>query len=45
MRPTWLIEAGVYGAEADPLQAESRRPGMVAELVTFPSLLKERAHR
>ena len=27
MRPVWLIEAGVYGAEADPLLAEVRRQG------------------
>ena len=29
MRPVWLIEAGVYGAEADPLLAEIRQQGMV----------------
>ena len=28
MRPTWLIEARVYGPEADPLLAEVRRQGM-----------------
>jgi hypothetical protein len=28
MLPTWLIEAGVYGVEADPLLAEVRRQGM-----------------
>jgi hypothetical protein len=42
MRPTWLIEAGVYGAEADPLLAEIRRQGMVAEVVPFRTLLKEK---
>jgi hypothetical protein len=42
MRPTWLIEAGVYGAEADPLLAEIRRQGMTAEVVPFRTLLKEK---
>src|SRR5688572_5047420 len=42
MRPTWLIEAGVYGAEADPLLAEIRRQGMAAEVVPFRTLLKEK---
>jgi hypothetical protein len=41
MRPTWLVEGGVYGAEAAPLLAEVRWQGMVAEMVTFPSLLKD----
>jgi hypothetical protein len=40
--PTWLIEAGVYGAEADPLLAEIHRQGMAAEVVPFQALLKER---
>lgn len=31
MQPAWLIEAGVYRAEADPLLAEIRRQGMAAE--------------
>jgi hypothetical protein len=43
MRPVWLIEAGVYGAEADPLLAEVRRQGMVAEAVPFSVLQKEKA--
>src|SRR4051812_37811247 len=43
MCPTWLIEAGVYGAEGEPLLAEIRRQGMVAEIVPFHSLLKEKA--
>jgi hypothetical protein len=42
MRPVWLIEAGVYGAEADPLLEEVRRQGMAAELVPFRTVLKEK---
>jgi hypothetical protein len=42
MRPVWLIEAGVYGAEAEPLLAEIRRQGMAAEVVPFQALLKEK---
>jgi hypothetical protein len=42
MRPTWLIEAGVYGAEADPLLAAIRRQGMAAEVVPFQVLLKDK---
>jgi hypothetical protein len=42
MRPVWLIEAGVYGAEAEPLLAEIRRQGMSAEVVSFRTLLKEK---
>ncbi len=42
MQAGWLIEAGVYGAEAAPLLAEIRRQGMVAELVPFQALLKEK---
>lgn len=38
MKPIWLIEAGVYGAEADPLLAEIRRQGMHAEVVPFKAL-------
>ena len=41
MRPIWLVEAGVYGAEADPLLAEIRRQGMAAEVVPFQALQKE----
>ena len=42
MRPVWLIEAGVYGADADPLLAEIRRQGMTAEVVSHRTLLKEK---
>lgn len=42
MRPVWLIEAGVYGAEADPLVAEIRRQGVAAEVVPHQALLKGR---
>jgi hypothetical protein len=42
MTPVWLIEAGVYGADADPLLAEIRRQGMIAELVPHRALLKEK---
>jgi hypothetical protein len=42
MRPVWLIEAGVYGDEADPLMSEIRRQGMAAEVVSFRTLLKEK---
>jgi hypothetical protein len=37
MRPVWLIEAGVYGAEADPLLAEIRRQGMAGEFIPHQS--------
>jgi hypothetical protein len=40
MKPVWLIEAGVYGPEADPLLAEIRQQGMVAEVVPFNALQK-----
>jgi hypothetical protein len=40
MRPVWLIEAGVYGAEADPLLAEIRRQGMTGEVVPHQALKK-----
>jgi hypothetical protein len=40
MRPTWLIEAGVYGDEALPLLDEVRRQGMIAEVVPHQSLRK-----
>jgi hypothetical protein len=41
MRPTWLIEAGVYRAEEiDPLLAEIRRQGMAAELVPHRALTR-----
>jgi hypothetical protein len=38
MLPVWLIEAGVYGAEAEPLLAEIRRQGMAAEVVPHQAL-------
>jgi hypothetical protein len=38
MRPAWLIEAGVYGAEAEPLRAEIRRQGMAVEFVPHRAL-------
>lgn len=40
MKPVWLIEAGVYREETDPLLAEIRRQGMHAELVPFKALQK-----
>lgn len=40
MRPTWLIEAGVYGDEALPLLEEVRRQGGVAEVVPHTALKK-----
>jgi len=41
MRPVWLIEAGVYGAEAEPLIAEIRRQGMSVGLVPHQALRRE----
>jgi hypothetical protein len=38
MRPVWLLEAGVYGAEVDPLLAEVRRQGMAADVVPHQAL-------
>jgi hypothetical protein len=43
MRLTWLIEAGVYGADADPLIAEIRRQGMAVERVPHAALGAGRA--
>lgn len=40
MRPTWLIEAGVYGDEALPLLEEIRRQGMTGEVVPHQALKK-----
>src|SRR5262245_38225811 len=40
MRPIWLIEAGVYGAEADSLLAEIQRQGMGAAVVPHHALRK-----
>jgi hypothetical protein len=42
MRPTWLIEADVYGPEADPLLASIRRQGMAGEVVPFQALQMEK---
>jgi hypothetical protein len=42
VRPTWLIEAGVYGAEADLLLAEIRRQGMLAQAVPYQAVMQER---
>jgi hypothetical protein len=38
MRPTWLIEANVYGDEAGPLLAEIRRQGMTVEVVPHQAI-------
>lgn len=40
MKPVWLVEAGVYGAEVEPLFAEVRRQGMVCEFVQYRQLIK-----
>ncbi len=40
MRPTWLIEAGVYGGEITPLLAEIRRQGMPLGVVPYQSLTR-----
>lgn len=40
MRPTWLIEAGVYGDEAIPLLDEIRRQGMAGDIVSHQVLKK-----
>lgn len=40
MRPTWLIEADVYGDEAIPLLNEIRRQGMLAEILPHQALKK-----
>jgi hypothetical protein len=42
MRPVWLIKAGDYGAEAEPLLAGVRRQGMAAEVVPFRAMLTVR---
>ena len=39
-RPAWLIEAGVYGEEVEPLAAEVRRQGMECRFVTYREILK-----
>ena len=38
MRPTWLIEAGVYGGELTPVLAAVRRQGRAAEVVVHRTL-------
>jgi hypothetical protein len=38
IRPVWLIEAGVYWVEAEPLRAEIRRQGMAAAFVPHQAL-------
>jgi hypothetical protein len=40
MRPVWLIESGVYGDEAIPLQEEIRRQGMTVACLPYPALKK-----
>jgi hypothetical protein len=40
MRPTWLIEAGVYGDETAPLLEEIRRQGLAGEVVPYEVLRK-----
>jgi hypothetical protein len=45
VRPVWLIEAGIYGAEADLVLAEIRRQGMAAEAVPHQALLKQKDRR
>lgn len=40
MRPTWLIEAGVYGDEAIPLLDAIRRQGLVGDFVPHQALKK-----
>ncbi len=38
MKPVWLIESDVYGAEIDPLLAEIRRQGMAVAVVPHRAL-------
>jgi hypothetical protein len=40
MKPLWLIQAGVYGVEVEPLIAEVQRQGMKAELLRHEALRK-----
>jgi hypothetical protein len=40
MRPTWLIEAGVYGDEAAPLLDEIHRQGLPGDVVPYQALKK-----
>jgi ATP-grasp domain, R2K clade family 3 len=41
MRPVWLLEAGVYGAEADPLLSVIRSQGMTALVVPHQAIRKD----
>src|ERR1700722_14783957 len=41
-KPLWLIEAGVYDGEAEPLLAEIRRQGMALEIMSHRVLQKEK---
>ncbi len=43
MRPIWLIESNVYHDEVGRLLAEIRRQGMVADLVPFEVLQKQKS--
>ena len=38
--PTWLLEAGVYGDEIEPLAVEIRRQGMECRFVTYREIVK-----
>src|SRR5262245_19788611 len=38
MKPTWLIEAGVYGDAALPLAEEIRRQGMACEVIPHSAI-------
>ncbi|MDB5310966.1 MAG: hypothetical protein JWO38_5168 [Gemmataceae bacterium] len=40
LRPSWLLEAGVYGPEIEPLAAEVRRQGMRCEFVGYREIVK-----
>jgi hypothetical protein len=40
MRPSWLIEADVYGAAAEPLFAEVRRQGMACRALSHRELIR-----
>lgn len=40
IRPTWLLEAGVYGDELEPVVAEVRRQGMECQFVTYREIVK-----
>src|SRR6266568_1637969 len=42
MCPLWLVEARVYGVEADPLLAEMPWQGIAVEVVAHPAPLREK---